>query len=102
MNLSAFSSINRMRVGHTSLKESLNRFNIVPTAKCECGHRLQTEEYISWDCKRYEKQRATMRDILPENSKKEHPKSVTELITLDGKRFMQSVCYFTNNIFIFV
>jgi hypothetical protein len=41
MNRRAFVSINRMRVGHTSLKASLNRFNIVSTAECECGDGLQ-------------------------------------------------------------
>jgi hypothetical protein len=75
-----------MRAGHTSLKASLNRFNIVSRAECECGDGLQTEEYIFWDCKRYEDQRATMMDILSENSKKEYPKSVTELLRLEKKK----------------
>jgi hypothetical protein len=42
----------------------------VSMAECECGDGLQTEEHIVWDCKRYEEQRATMRDILSESSKK--------------------------------
>jgi hypothetical protein len=37
-----------------------------------------------------------MMDILSENSKKEYPKSVTELLRLEKKRFVQGVCYFTN------
>jgi hypothetical protein len=65
-------SINRMGAGHSSLKASLNRFNIVPTAECECGDGLQTEKHNFWDCKRYEDQRATMMDILSEDSKKEY------------------------------
>jgi hypothetical protein len=36
-----------------------------------------------WDCKLYKDQRATMMDILPENSKNEYPKSVTELSRLE-------------------
>jgi hypothetical protein len=32
-----------------------------------CG--LQTEEHIFWECKQYEEQRATVRDILSGNSK---------------------------------
>jgi hypothetical protein len=35
-----------------------------------------------------------MMDILSENYKKEYPKSVTELLRLEEKRFMQGVCYF--------
>jgi hypothetical protein len=61
--------INRMRAGHSDLKQALSRFNIVSTAECECGDRLQTEEHIFWHCKLYEDQRATVMDILSENSK---------------------------------
>jgi hypothetical protein len=91
MNRRAFVSINRKPAGHISRKASLNRFNIVPTAKCECGDGLQTEEHIFWDCKLYEDQRATMRDILSENSKKEYPKSVTELLWLEEKLCKASI-----------
>jgi hypothetical protein len=31
-------------------------------------------------------------------AKKEYPKSVTELLRLEEKRFVQGVCYFTNKI----
>jgi hypothetical protein len=74
MNRRAFVSINRMRAGHSSPKASLSKFNIVSSAECECGDRLQTEERLFWDCKLYEYQMATMIDILSENSKKEYPK----------------------------
>jgi hypothetical protein len=60
INRRAFVSKNRMRAGHTSLKESLNRFNIVYTAECECGDGLQTEEHIFWDCKLYEEDRKSV------------------------------------------
>jgi hypothetical protein len=52
-----------MTAGHSSLKASLNRFNIVSTAECECGDGLQTEEHIFWDYKLYEDQRATVMGI---------------------------------------
>jgi hypothetical protein len=48
--------------------------------------RLETEKHIFWDHKLYEDQRATMMDILSQNSKQEYPKSVTELLGLDGKK----------------
>jgi hypothetical protein len=66
--------------------------------ECECGDVLQTEEHIFRDCKLYEDQRATMMDILSKNCKKEYPKSVTELLRLEEKRFVQGVCYFMNKI----
>jgi hypothetical protein len=56
---------------------------------------LQTE-YIFWDCKLYEEQRATMVDILPENSKKEYQISVTELLRLEEQIIEQGVCCFIN------
>jgi hypothetical protein len=37
-------------------------------------------------------------ELLSENSKKEYPKSVTELLKLEEKRFLQGVCYPINNI----
>ena len=40
--------------------------------------------------------------ILSETSKKEYPKSVIELLRLEGKIFLQGVCYLINNIPIFI
>jgi hypothetical protein len=37
-------------------------------------------------------------DILSENSKKEYPKLVTELLRLEKKRFVHGVCYVLNKI----
>jgi hypothetical protein len=70
----------------------------VSTAECECSDGLQTEEHIFWDCKLYEDQRATVMDILSENCKTEYPESVTELLRLEGKGFVQGVSYFINKI----
>jgi hypothetical protein len=66
--------------------------------QCEYGDELQTEERIFWDCKLYEDQSAIVMDILPENSKKEYPKSVTVPSRLEEKIFVWDVCYFINNI----
>jgi hypothetical protein len=54
------------------------------------------EEHMFWDFKLYEDQRATVKEILFESSKKEYPKPVIELLRLEEKRFMQGVCYFIN------
>jgi hypothetical protein len=91
MNCRVFVPKIHTRAGHSSLKASLSRFNIVSTTECECGDRLQMEKHIFWDCKLYGDERATMMDILSENSKKEHPKSVTELLRLQEKRFVQDI-----------
>jgi hypothetical protein len=97
MNRRSFMSINHMTVGHTSLKASLNRFSTASTAECESGDGLQTEE-----CELYKDQGATVMDILSENRKKEYPESVTELLSLEDKRFVQGVSYVINKIPIFI
>jgi hypothetical protein len=89
-------SINRMTAGHSSLKASLSRFNIVSTAECEW--RAANGKHVFWDCKLYGDQRATVMEIMSENSKKVYPKSVTERWRLEKKIFMQGVCYFINKI----
>jgi hypothetical protein len=76
MNRPAFVSINHMTA-------RLSRFNIVPTAECQCGDGLQTEEHTFWDCK------------LPENQKRT-PKISYRVLNTRGKTFVRSVCYFIN------
>jgi hypothetical protein len=93
INCRAFVSVNCNSTGHTSLKGSLSRFNMVSTTECECDDGLEMEEHIFWDCKLYEDQTATVMDILPENSKTEYPESVTELLRLEGGKKVHGVCY---------
>jgi hypothetical protein len=97
-NHCAYLSVNHMRADHSSLKASLSGLNIVPMAECECGDGMQTGECILWDCKLYEDQRATIMEILSENNKEEYPNSVSELLRLEEKGFMQGICCFINNI----
>jgi hypothetical protein len=39
-----------------------------------------------------------MMGILFENSKKEYPKSFTEVLRLEEKRFVEGICYFISKI----
>jgi hypothetical protein len=87
-----------MTTGHSSLKASLSRFNIVSTAECKCDDGLQMKEHIFWDCKLYKDQRATMMDFCLRRAKKEYPRSVTELLRLEEKTFVQGIGYFINKI----
>jgi hypothetical protein len=43
-----------------------------------------------------------MTNILPENSKKEYPKSITELLRLEGKRFVQGVLLHKQNFYTYL
>jgi hypothetical protein len=43
-----------------------------------------------------------MVDVLSMNSKKEYPKSVTEFLRLEEKRFVQDFCYLINKILKFI
>jgi hypothetical protein len=89
MNRRGLVSINRMGAGHSSWSK-VKQITFVSTADCGCGDWLQTEKHIFWDCKPHEVQRATMMDILSENSKQEYPKSVTELWRLEEKDLCQA------------
>jgi hypothetical protein len=82
----------------TPAQASLSIFNILSSAECEYDDGLQTEKHIFWDCKLYEDKRATIMDTSSENSKKGYPKSVTEFLRLEEKRYVQGVCCFINNI----
>jgi hypothetical protein len=84
-----------MTAGHSRFKAS---FHTVFTAEYECGDGLQMKEHIFWDCKLYEDKGATMMNILSESRGKEYPKSVTELLRLEEKRFLQGACCFINTV----
>jgi hypothetical protein len=86
MNHHVFMSINCMRADRSNLKASLSIFNIVSTAECESGDRLQMEEFISWNCKLYEDQRATMMDILPEKGQRRITKVSYRALKTRGKK----------------
>jgi hypothetical protein len=103
MNRRAFVSTDRMRAGHSSLKASISRFNIVPTAEYECGDRLLTEEHVFWDlnCRRTKGQQWWVY-CLRKARIKEYLKSVTELLRPEGKIFVKEVCYFINRTVNFV
>jgi hypothetical protein len=70
MNRRVFMSINRVRTGHTSLKASLSRCIICSWLNANVMTSCKQRKLIFWDCKLYEEQKATMTDILSENSKK--------------------------------
>ncbi|KAK2578805.1 hypothetical protein KPH14_012834 [Odynerus spinipes] len=56
----AITSINRIRSGHTYVKQSLKIFNIVSTDLCECGEGVESVNHIFWQCVRYEMAREEM------------------------------------------
>jgi hypothetical protein len=41
-------SINRLRSGHTSLKDSLKNINIVESDPCDCGNASETANHVLW------------------------------------------------------
>ena len=53
-------SINRLRNGHHSLRASLFRFNIVPSAMCPCVLADETVNHVFWQCTRFVEQRAEL------------------------------------------
>lgn len=68
----AIVSICRLRCGHTSLNESLARFNIVPSPLCTTCEVTESPNHIFWQCLRFNAQREELineitkrRGVLP-------------------------------------
>lgn len=89
-------SINRMRCGHTSLKFSLARFNIVPSEKCsECGSQ-ETLDHIFWE--RFQNQRSQfLKKILKSVNTLPIP-TRSLLINLQDSNIVMALDYFLKTI----
>jgi ribonuclease HI len=53
--------IARLRTGHCSLNQYLERFNIIDDSKCECGKGKETVRHFLLICPKYEKERDKLR-----------------------------------------
>ena len=53
--------IARLRTGHCSLNQYLERFNIIDNAKCECGRGKETVKHFLLTCSKYEEERDKLR-----------------------------------------
>jgi hypothetical protein len=53
--------IARLRTGHCSLNQYLERFNITDDANCECGEGKETVKHFLLTCSKYEKERDKLR-----------------------------------------
>jgi ribonuclease HI len=53
--------IARLRTGHCSLNQYLERFNIIDDSKCECGQGKETVRHFLLICSKYEKERDKLR-----------------------------------------
>jgi hypothetical protein len=69
---SSFRIISSINHNAPNLLAKRNHFSL--TKSLELGDGLQTNERIFWDCKLYDDERATMMDILSEDSKKKQKK----------------------------
>ncbi|CAD6201358.1 GSCOCG00000161001-RA-CDS, partial [Cotesia congregata] len=61
-------SINRLRSGHTSLRASLFKYNIVHSPTCLCGECEETPNHIFFQCSRFDEPRRSflksLQDVL--------------------------------------
>lgn len=53
-------SINRLRSGHSSLRDSLFKFKIVNDPMCPICAQIEDANHILWQCQRFETQRSTL------------------------------------------
>jgi hypothetical protein len=82
-----------MRARQSGPKASFGKFNIVPTAECKCGDRLQTEERVFWDLNLTRTKGQQWWIYCLRKAKKDYPELWPE-----GKRCMQGICFFRNKI----
>lgn len=64
MNRKLIITINRLRSGHTSLRSSLYRFNIVDSPYCLTCDEEETPNHVFWVCPAFENQRTEFRNNL--------------------------------------
>jgi hypothetical protein len=58
-------SINRLRSGHTSLKDSLKKLNILESDTRDCGNARETANHVLWQCCRFDSPRELLiRDLI--------------------------------------
>lgn len=70
----AIISLRRLRCGHTSLNESLGRFNIVPSPLCSSCEVIESPNHIFWQCPRFKVQREKLiNDITERRGVLPHP-----------------------------
>ena len=53
-------SINRIRSGHCSLKNSLFKYNMIDNDICSCGQELKDLKHVFWHCNKYNKEHKNM------------------------------------------
>lgn len=64
INRKTITAINRMRCGHTMLRESLYRFRIVNSPECLICGVMESPNHVFWECKKFDPIRSTMRGKL--------------------------------------
>lgn len=67
--------VNRLRVNHYNLNESLARKNYISDARCECGAEVQDIEHTVWDCYLYDEERSKLYAKL-EKKRIKHPYNI--------------------------
>src|SRR5271154_5923199 len=63
--------IARLRTGHCSLNQYLERFNIIDDANCDCGQGKETVKHFLLICSKYEKERDKLREEVGQHGMRE-------------------------------
>ena len=97
----AIVSLNRIRCGHSSLRESLFYFKIVDSPLCETCNTPESVDHIFWACSRFTTQRIKfMRAII--NCCKIFPWPVISLLALRNVEVTCSIATFIDEMHIFI
>lgn len=82
--------INRLRSGHTSLRESLFKFHIVDSPMCLTCNEIETPNHVFWDCNNYVQQRLRLtKNLIKVRGHLPHP--VEHLMTDLNREFLNII-----------
>lgn len=90
-------TINRLRSGHSSLKNSLHKLGIVDNDICDCGSSSENIEHITFHCNQY----SNARNMLFLNIRKRKlpiPNSIETILVLRNKDLLKCFLQFIANI----
>jgi hypothetical protein len=93
-------SINRLRSGHTSFKDSLKELNIVESNTCDCGNARETTNHVLWQCCRFDSPREFLtRDLIKQ---KIFPPYCIEMFLNNIEQSLIPIVRFINSIGIYI
>lgn len=96
-------SLTSLRSGHTSLRENLNRFNIVDGDECECdGETVEDANHVFFQCPRWDSERGRFMRALMEGLTPPPPFHLESMLSGGKYKDIVAIARFINSIELFI